>query len=70
MLAEQIHDAISAARTGARLDELARQLSRVIEERHVPDDEAHALFEAIAARRAVLKGERPPPQEKAAGARA
>ncbi|MBV8108417.1 MAG: hypothetical protein JO012_01480, partial [Hyphomicrobiales bacterium] len=67
MLEEQIRHAISGARTGARLDELARLLWRGHSEGCLTDVEASALSEALESRRAVLKGERSQPQEKAGG---
>jgi Helix-turn-helix domain len=59
MLAEQLHTAAARARTTASLDETARLTWRAHAEGQIPDVEAAAISEAIAARRAALTGEGP-----------
>jgi hypothetical protein len=60
MLSEQFRHAISAARTGERLDDIARKLWRARAEGQLDDAETSALDEALNSRRAVLKGQKPP----------
>jgi hypothetical protein len=60
MLGEQFRHAISAARTGERLDDIARKLWRARAEGQLDDAETSALDEALNGRRAVLKGQKPP----------
>ena len=59
MLGEQIRHAITAARTIAAVDELARKLWRAHAEGHLDEAETSALDEALNGRRAVLKGQKP-----------
>ena len=55
MLADQFHEAVAGARSGAALDELARKLRRAHAEGHLSDADAEAISEAVEeARRAVV----------------
>ena len=58
MLANQFHDAATAARTTAAADELAHKLWRAHAEGHLADADAEAISDAIQARRAALTGQR------------
>jgi Helix-turn-helix domain len=60
VLAEQIAEQISAARAGARLDELSRTLWRAHSEGLLADADAQGLSEALQARRGALVGQPPP----------
>jgi hypothetical protein len=60
-LADQFQAAADRARTLAQLEDLSRLLWRANGEGHVDDDRAGAISEAVEARRAKIKGMRPPP---------
>jgi len=60
MLADQFHEAAAGARTTAALDDIARLLWRAHSEGQLSDSDAEAASQAVQARRAVLKGQKPP----------
>ena len=58
MLADQFHDAATAAPTTAAADELARKLWRAHAEGILTDADAKDISEALQARRNALSGQR------------
>ena len=57
MLADQFHDAVTAARTTAAADELAHKLWRAYAEGILTDADAKAISETLQARRNALSGQ-------------
>ncbi len=64
MLADQFHQAAAGARSFPQLEEISRLLWRAHAEGQIPDVAAHAVSEAIQARRASFGSRTAPPQQK------